>query len=112
MGAVTIILICVGLATAAVATRIIFRRAAQAWSVIAEGEFAGIEHVSDPYGIFDKPHLVHSAVLLPLSITRIHFKDGSSCVLRGPHHCSAQPGTTVRVMQNGVGEMRIDVAEP
>jgi hypothetical protein len=105
---VAVLIVSFGLILAAFIRSI--RRAARQWSVVAEGAFAGADRKSTVSGGYLTPSLW---AMRPyrLDTTRVRFQDGTSHFLDGLRHPDFPPGTRVRILRNGLGEMRIESAE-
>ena len=87
-----------------------FRRAARQWSVVAEGAFAGAERKSAICGGYATPSL-WAVRPYRIDTTLVRFEDGTSHSLDGLYHRDFPPGTRVRILRNGLGEMRIESSE-
>lgn len=87
-----------------------FRRAARHWTLVVEGTFAGAERKSVICGGYVTPSL-WAARAFRIDTTLVRFEDGTSHCLDGLYHRDYPPGTRVRIMRNGLGEMRIESSE-
>lgn len=87
-----------------------FRRAARTWTLVAEGAFAGAERKSAICGGYVTPSL-WAVRPYRIDTTLVRFEDGTSHCLDGLYHRDFPPGTRVRIMRNGLGEMRIESSE-
>lgn len=87
-----------------------FRRASRTWTLVAEGAFAGAERKSAVCGGFATPTL-WGVKPYRVDTTLIRFEDGTSHCLDGLYHRDFPQGTRVRILRNGLGEMRVESSE-
>lgn len=87
-----------------------FRRASRRWTVVAEGAFAGAKRTSAVCAGFSTPTL-WGVKPYRVDTTLVHFQDGTSHSLQGLHHRDYPVGTRVRILENGLGETRIEASE-